>query len=531
MIGVDKTSLPKRCVTRDEPLTEGEMSMQAVTQMFESWVDHRLGGYKHLVNKVDTALPRMCQSTQRVAVVGAGLAGLRAASLLAGRGLEVVVFEKNAYLGGKVGAWPVSLSDGVQVSVEHGFHAFFRHYYNLDGFLRELDITRSFRAIDDYLILCQDGSSFSFKNVHTTPILNILSLMRSGVFGLPDIVTNPRLMRLISMLEYHPEKTFEKFDHVSFDEFAQWVRLPKGLRLTFNSFARAFFAPGHKLSAAELLKSFHFYFLSNNHGLLYDYPDDDYSLSLLKPIERYLVDHNVSILCDTSVDRVFCDHGGYRIFEQFFDYVVLASDVVGAKQIVQASDDLNRKYPQFARQMEKLQASTRYAVLRLWTDRDVAKTMPGFVITDHLRVLDSVSFYHRLEKSSQAWVEANQGGIYELHSYSVSDEVASDAEVRDLLLQDFYDYFPSMRGCTILDEHLQVKRDFVAFHVNMHRGRPQVVTQVPRFYLAGDWVKLPVPAMLMEAACTSGLLAANQVLADLGLQQHVVYSVPNRGVW
>ena len=47
---------------------------------------------------------------------------------------------------------------------------------------------------------------------------------------------------------------------------------------------------------------------------------------------------------------------------------------------------------------------------------------------------------------------------------------------------------------------------------------------------APDWVALPVPAMLMEAACTSGVLSANGILESEGLCQEPVYTVPPRGL-
>ena len=49
------------------------------------------------------------------------------------------------------------LADGTQASVEHGFHAFFRHYYNLDRFLHDLGVTKHYRAIEDYLVLTRDA--------------------------------------------------------------------------------------------------------------------------------------------------------------------------------------------------------------------------------------------------------------------------------------------------------------------------------------------------------------------------------------
>jgi len=54
-------------------------------------------------------------------------------------------------------------------------------------------------------------------------------------------------------------------------------------------------------------------------------------------------------------------------------------------------------------------------------------------------------------------------------------------------------------------------------------------TQAIQASLAKDWVKIPTPAMLMEAAFTSGLLCANGILATQDLQEEPVYSVPQKG--
>jgi isorenieratene synthase len=89
---------------------------------------------------------------------------------------------------------------------------------------------------------------------------------------------------------------------------------------------------------------------------------------------------------------------------------------------------------------------------------------------------------------------------------------------------------PAAKGATIVHEHLQIRRDFPAFHVGMAKHRPGVVSGVPRLLFAGDWVDLPWPMMLMEAACTSGLVAANEVLAAAGLRRERIDSVPERGL-
>ena len=91
----------------------------------EKQIQKRLGGYKHLFSNVDESFPSKLKERKSAAIIGGGIAGLTSAIYLAERGFEVSVFEKNNYLGGKLGSWKVKFNDGYETNVEHGFHAFF----------------------------------------------------------------------------------------------------------------------------------------------------------------------------------------------------------------------------------------------------------------------------------------------------------------------------------------------------------------------------------------------------------------------
>ena len=494
------------------------------------WIRRRLGGYKQLIHQAEAGRPTRLTTPRSVAVIGGGIAGISAAAHLAERGFSVALFEKDSFLGGKVGSWPVRLGEE-EFLVEHGFHAFFRQYHNLRAFLERIGSAKHLKPIDDYLILTEKHGEFSFKGVHTTPIYNLLSMARQGIYSLRKMIFNPKSKKMNALFQYEPESTFARYDHIPFSQFAQEAGLDQALIRVFTSFARAFFAEPDQMSMAEMMKGFHFYFLSNDGGLLYDYLDDDFEYTLLAPIRAFFEEHGVSYHLQAPIDRIERQGKGFVVRDQYFDAVVMASDVVGTRRIAAASSFLQEEAPTFAKQLDRLQASERYAVLRLWLDRDIREGLPVFLFTDRIKLLDSISLYHRMEKASIQWAKEHGGSVIELHSYAVPPAIVEREAVRESLLKEFESFFPEIKGASIRHEYLQLRQDFSAFHTGCYADRPTFHTPIDGFFLAGDWVRLPCPAMLMEAAHTSGMFAANAILDANGLQTNPIYSVPLRGLF
>lgn len=499
------------------------------SSIISKFVKSRLGNYKQQINSVDNSLPYQLSIPKKVGIIGAGLAGVSAAIYLSERNFNVTVFERDSFIGGKVGSWPVKFEDNYQTNVEHGFHAFFRQYYNLRNLLNKIDAYKNLMPIDDYLIMTKDLGDYSFKEIKTTPIENILSMRKAGIYSFKDIMKNPKFSKLIALLNYDKEKTYEKFDEVSFKEFAEEVNLPPQMILMFTTFSRAFFAEPQYISMAELIKSFHFYFLSNNHGLIYDVLDDDFEKTLWEPAMKYLNIRDAKIKLNTPINSITRNKNNFIINEEPFDYLIMASDIKGTKKIIGNSDYIKLNHHEVYSQINQQKQSQRYAVLRIWIDKDVRTDVPFFIFIDALKILDSVTVYHRMEKTSKDWVKQNNGGIFELHSYALPDDFPEN-EVREQLLNEFESYFPEIKNYKIKYEYLQIRDDFTAFHTNLFNSRPGFKTKIEKLYLAGDWVKLDCPAMLMEAAITSAMFCVNDILSKEELKQEPIFSVPLKGI-
>mgnify|MGYP001009326901 CR=1 FL=1 len=492
-------------------------------------LERRLGGYRRTVNDVDARAPLRATAPASVAVLGGGLAGIAAAATLADRGFRVTLFEANERIGGKIGGETITI-DGQPYPMDHGFHAFFRHYYNLDAFLARVGVKPALEAIDDYVILDADGREWSFGDVETTPGLNLLDLAGKDLYRLGEVMFSGAHRHMNAFLAYDRDATFAGLDRTSFSEWADRAGLPKRLRRVLTIFARAFFAEDDRLSAAEVVKAFHFYYLAHDKGLLYDYPRRAYLDGIVVAIEAHLDRLGVSV-CTRSPARVVAPlDDGVEVDGTRFDHAVVATPAREARALALRSPLFRAACPDTTRRLASLEDGQRYAVLRIWIDRDIRAGLPVFVTTERTKLLDAVASYHRITETDATWVARRGGAVLELHSYAVPDDLPDDGAVREALLSELARFFPEIAGFTIAHEHLRVRNDFTALHVGMAADRPVTATDHSNVVLAGDWVSLPVPAMLMEGAFTSGLYAANTILARAGLQEAPIESVPLRGL-
>jgi len=138
----------------------------------------------------------------RVAIVGAGLAGLAAAVDLVDAGHQVDLYEARPFLGGKVGSWV----DGEGNHIEMGLHVFFFNYTNLFALLRKVGAIDNLLPKDHTHLFVNTGGDlreldFRFalgapfnglKAFFTTPQLGWIDKLRNALaLGTSPIVRGP----------------------------------------------------------------------------------------------------------------------------------------------------------------------------------------------------------------------------------------------------------------------------------------------------------------------------------------------------
>ncbi|EGX58515.1 dehydrogenase [Streptomyces zinciresistens K42] len=477
--------------------------------------------------------PRIGGTPRSTAVVGGGIAGLAAATGLAERGVDVTLFEREPYLGGRVGGWATELDDGTTVTMSRGFHAFFRQYYNLRRLLRRTDPRLDrLTGLPDYPLRHGNGLHDSFRRVPRTPPMSAVGFVAlSRSFRSRDLVRmNPAAA--LPLLDVRVPEIYERLDRVSAHDFLDTLRFPPDARhLAFEVFSRSFFADPRNLSAAEMVLMFHIYFLGSAEGLLFDVPADPFPAGLWNPLGGHLRDRGAGIRTSTAVESVTpTADGAYVVVadgrETRHDAVVLALDTAGLRSLTERSPGLGD--PLWRERVARLRTAPPFLVSRLWLDRPVERTRPGFLGTAGYGSLDNISVLERFEGESARWAARTGGSVVELHGYALPEHADREVEAKRLIEQ-LTRVYPETRHARVLDARHEWRQDCPLFPVGGYDDRPGVRTSSPGLVLAGDLVRTGLPVALMERAATSGFLAANALLERWGVRGHPLWTVPRRG--
>lgn len=232
----------------------------------------------------------------RVAIAGAGLAGLSCAKYLTDAGHTPIVLERQDVLGGKVAAWKDEDGDWY----ETGLHIFFGAYPNMLQLFKELGIEDRLQWKEHTMIFNQPNkpgtySRFDFPDI-PAPFNGV-----TAILGNNDMLTWAEKIRFgIGLIPamIQGQKYVEEMDKYSWTEWMQKQKIPPRVeKEVFIAMSKALnFIGPEEISATILLTALN-RFLQEKHGSKMAFLDGS-------PTER---------LCQPMVDHITANGGEVRL--------------------------------------------------------------------------------------------------------------------------------------------------------------------------------------------------------------------------
>lgn len=236
----------------------------------------------------------------RVAIVGAGLAGMATAVDLVDAGCEVEIFESRPFVGGKVGSWV----DADGNHVEMGLHVFFGCYYQLFDLMEKVGALDNLRLKEHSHTFVNKGGktgALDFRFITGAPFNGLKAFFTTSQLSLQDKVqnaialgTSPLVRGLVDF--EGAMQTIRDLDSVS---FADWFRSHGGsngsLKRMWNPIAYALgFIDTENISARCMLTIFQF-FAAKTEASVLRMLEGSPGEFLHKPIVQYLEARGVKI--------------------------------------------------------------------------------------------------------------------------------------------------------------------------------------------------------------------------------------------
>ncbi len=261
----------------------------------------------------------------RVAIVGAGLAGMATAIDLVDAGAEVEIFESRPFVGGKVGSW----IDKDGNHLEMGLHVFFGCYYNLFELMKKVGAIDHLRLKQHTHTFINEGGrvgELDFRFLTGAPFNGLKAFFTTSQLSAVDkaanslaLGTSPIVRALID--SEGAMKTIRGLDSIS---FADWFRSHGGnngsLRKMWDPIAYALgFIDTENISARCMLTIFQF-FATKTEASVLRMLEGSPSEYLHKPIVDYLTARGTKIHTRRSVREI--------LFEDFEDTTKVTGIVV-----------------------------------------------------------------------------------------------------------------------------------------------------------------------------------------------------------
>jgi zeta-carotene desaturase len=474
----------------------------------------------------------------RVAIVGAGLAGLATGVDLADAGHQVEIFESRPFVGGKVGSW----MDADGNSIEMGLHVFFFNYANLFELMEKVGALKNLRPKQHTHTFINRGGvvgALDFRFPLGAPFNGLKAFLTTPQLSLQDKIQNAIALGtsplIRGLVDYEGAmKTIRALDRIS---FADWFRQHGGsdgsLKRMWNPIAYALgFIDTENISARCMLTIFQM-FATKTEASKLNMLEGSPSEYLHKPIINYLEARGTKIYTRRGVRRILFDGEGEqtRVTGLVVANGESEEETITADAYVGACDvpGIQRLLPQAWRRWNEFDNIYKLDTVPVAT---VQLRFDGWVTElhhaderkqlDHAAGLDNLlytpdadfSCFTDLALTSPAdYYRKGQGSLLQVVLTPGDPFIKQNNEaIAQHVLKQVHDLFPSSRELNMTwYSVVKLAQSLYREAPGMDPYRPDQSTPIPNFFLAGSYTQQDYIDS-MEGATISGRRAAAAIL-------------------
>ena len=473
----------------------------------------------------------------RVAIVGAGLAGMAAAVDLADAGWEVDIFESRPFVGGKVGSWV----DENGNHVEMGLHVFFGCYQELFALMKQVGAFENLRLKEHVHTFVNRGGqlgALDFRFFTGAPFNGLKAFFTTSQLSVQDkllnaiaLGTSPIVRGLVDL--DGAMKTIRRLDRIS---FADWFRSHGGsggsLKRMWNPIAYALgFIDTENISARCMLTIFQLFAAKTEASVLrmLEGSPQEY---LHDPIVRYLEARGTRIHLRRRVRQIqFAETAGQTQVTGMViakgereetctaDAYLAACDVPGIQRLLPAEW---RQWPEFDNiyKLDTVPVATVQLRFDGWVtelqDAEQRTQLERAAGIDNLLYTADADFscFADLALTSPGdYYRAGQGSLLQLVLTPGDPFIKqSNDAIAQHVLKQVRDLFPSARNLNLLWSNVvKLAQSLYREAPGMDPYPPRQKTPIDNFFLAGSYTQQDYIDS-MEGATLSGRQAASAIL-------------------
>ncbi|NEQ66154.1 MAG: 9,9'-di-cis-zeta-carotene desaturase [Symploca sp. SIO2D2] len=475
----------------------------------------------------------------RIAIVGAGLAGMATAVDLVDAGHQVEIFESRPFVGGKVGSWV----DAEGNHVEMGLHVFFGCYYQLFELMRKVGAFENLRLKEHtHTFINKDAriGELDFRFITGAPFNGLKAFFTTSQLSVRDklqnslaLGTSPIVRGLVDF--EGAMKNIRELDSIS---FADWFRRHGGsqgsLKRMWNPIAYALgFIDTENISARCMLTIFQFFASKSEASVLRMLEGSPYEY-LHKPIIEYLEARGTKIYTRRRVREILFTESGTEtkvtglVVAQgeteetiIADAYVCAGDVPGVQRLL---PEAWRKWPEFDKiyKLDAVPVATVQLRFDGWVtelnDPQKRQQLAEAAGIDNLLYTPDADFscFADLALTSPSdYYKQGEGSLLQLVLTPGDPFIRQNNEaIAKHVLQQVQELFPSSRELNMTwYSVVKLAQSLYREAPGMDPYRPNQKTPINNFFLAGSYTQQDYIDS-MEGATISGHQAAQAILEN-----------------